>query len=282
MAYRKLFLGILFLAICKKASFSDEENMVEVESEDSFPAMNEIKNELLNEENLKNIGGVINNFMQSEGGKQLGDILVNTLKDSGGSALVGQLLQGATNMLLQQQQTGVGDPTSRDSNGQGAGLNPELMGNLLNMLIQSNAAGGIDIGSIMQMVMNLAGQNSAGGYMNMMSNVLTMVGNSFMGPEAEKRAAKHAEHAGLFPPLVEKLHLYIDHFVHSEMGAAFFENTGANKALKVFADENGNFSYPKFVELIENHSFRKHWISMMTKKVATVISYFADPLTQKK
>ncbi|KRT79775.1 hypothetical protein AMK59_6652 [Oryctes borbonicus] len=279
------------LALCKEALFSDEDNRIEAEVDsddaDGGLTVDDLKNELLNEENLKNLGGAISNFMQSDGGKQIGSMIMNGLKDGGGNVIMNQLLQGVGNLM--QQQTSVGDAKRGDSGSLGAGmggLSPELMGSLLNMMMQAKSGdpsgGGVDFNSIMQMLMSFNAQDSPMGYMNLIPTIMQMMTNSFTGPEAQKRELKHAEHTGMFPPIIEKLHIFVDHFVNSEMGAALMESTGASKALKMFSDERGNFSYPKFVEMFENHSFRKHWISIATKRVANFVSYFADPYTQKK
>lgn len=275
----KFLLYLLVLALCKRALLTEEDNKIEVE-EDETISMDDIKKELLNEENLKNFGGAINNFIQSDGGKQIGNMIMSGLKDGGGNVIMNQLMQGVGNLM--QQQTGVGEPKRGDTGGQPA-LSPELLSNLVTLMMQAKGGeGGFDMGAIFQLLTSLSSPDSPISYMNLVPNIVNMLAGSFSGPEAEKREAKHAEHAGMFPPIIEKLHVFLDHFVNSEMGAALMESTGANKALKMFADERGNFSYPKFVEMFENHSFRKHWISMATKKIATFVSYFADPYTQKK
>lgn len=106
--------------------------------------------------------------------------------------------------------------------------------------------------------------------------------NSFIGPEAQGRAEQHQNHAWLMPPVLEKLHLMFDHFINSELGRAFIERLGAEKYAKMFMDENGNFQYEKFIELLENQSFRRHWIKMLTTKISEFLVYLADPKTHKK
>lgn len=61
-----------------------------------------------------------------------------------------------------------------------------------------------------------------------------------------------------------------------------FNTFGAERWVKVFADENGKFTYKRFIDMMENHSFRKHWIEMITDKLAGILSVVSDPTMQKK
>lgn len=286
----KLFLHFLILILCNKALSSEDDNSIDVEDDfnDHTLSVDDLKNEILNEDNLQNLGGVLSNFMQSDGGKQIGNMIMNGLQNGGSNVVMGQLLQGLGGIMQQQSQSESpeGESSRRGEVGDQPGLSPELLGNLLSLFAQTKSSGdssnsGIDLGSIVQLFLQFGGQDSSG-YMSLIPNILNIVQQSFTGPEAQKREAKHEEHRGVFPPIVEKLHVFVDHFVNSEMGSALMESTGVNRALKIFADEQGNFSYAKFVEMFENHSFRKHWLEMATKRVANFVSYFADPYTQKK
>lgn len=51
---------------------------------------------------------------------------------------------------------------------------------------------------------------------------------------------------------------------------------------KVFQDEDGKFNYDKFKELIENHSFRRHWIQRVTTKLVELLKLASDEKIQKQ
>lgn len=127
-------------------------------------------------------------------------------------------------------------------------------------------------------------QNTGLSFMDMVeyANMFTQTMESFVGPSAIEREKQHAGHAWMLPPLVEKLHVMFDHFMHSELGKTIINRFGAEKFVQVFKDETGRYSYRKFVDMLENHSFRRHWIHMFTSRILDYIAYFADPYTQKK
>nr|XP_022902456.1 uncharacterized protein LOC111415147 [Onthophagus taurus] len=105
---------------------------------------------------------------------------------------------------------------------------------------------------------------------------------AFFGIEAQAREEAHKDHKSFLPPVLEKLHVFFDHFMHSPFGKNLWVKFEGDKYMKLFSDEQtGNFSYSKFVEMVENHSFRKHWLTMVTKKVSELLSYFADPYRQQ-
>ena len=223
----------------------------------------EVKSEILQEQTLQNVGGLLNSFMHSEGAKQLGDILSNAA--TGENA--GEILQGLGSVL-----------------GQGKGLDPSMLGMLANMVQPhtGNKDDSIDTSLIFSLLGNFVGQS--GDTVNLWNYVpmILQTANAFLGPEAAERAKRHSDHADFLPPIIEKLHLLFDHFINSELGKTLFNTLGAEKFIKVFADEEGRMSYRRFVDMLENHSFRKHWISMVTSKIAKVISHFSDPRTRKK
>ncbi|KAK9892900.1 hypothetical protein WA026_022579 [Henosepilachna vigintioctopunctata] len=101
--------------------------------------------------------------------------------------------------------------------------------------------------------------------------------NSLYGPQAKEREKRHAGHSWLFPPVIEKLHLLADHFLSSDFGRKIMEMVGAEKIVKIFSDETGKFSYDKFVELMENHSFRRHWIHMLVLRMGKFLEQYSDP-----
>lgn len=229
---------------------------------------------ILQEQNAQNIGGILNNIVQSGGAKQIGDMLMNAATNEN----TGQILQGLGSMLGGAQ-------------GQ---FDPSILGNVLSSFMQTqnqrtnneeHDSNGFDFASLLTLVGPFLGNTLQAG--NEGRNLLDLVPvllqsyNAFMGPEAEKRAKGHEEHAALVPPVLERVHVMFDHFVHSDLGKQIINTIGAEKFMKIFSDENGKFSYMKFVDMMENHSFRRHWIRLVTNRIASFLSYLSDPNVQQ-
>ncbi|KAI4460564.1 hypothetical protein MML48_5g00009996 [Holotrichia oblita] len=180
-----------------------------VETEDDYNdhtlSVDQLKNEILNEDNLKHLGGALSSFMQSDGGKQIGNMIMNGLKNGGSNIIMNQVLQGLGDIMQNQpQQPLSASGPKRSESASQQGLNPELIGNLLNLMLQAKSGdgsggGGIDLAPILQLLVQFNGQDSSAGYLNLIPNVLNILAQSFTGPEAEKRELQHQEHAGVFP-----------------------------------------------------------------------------------
>lgn len=106
--------------------------------------------------------------------------------------------------------------------------------------------------------------------------------NSFTGPEARKREADHDDHTDLLPPFLEKLHVSFDHFMNSPMGKKVLSFMAGDKIFKIFLDENGQFDYKKFGEMIENISFRRYWIGAVTDRAIVFLQQATDPKVYKE
>lgn len=104
---------------------------------------------------------------------------------------------------------------------------------------------------------------------------------AFAGSGAKQREKSHSDHSWKLPPFLEKLHLNFDHFMNSEMGKLIIETIGAEKSFKVFQNDKGEFDYKKFGDMIENRSFRRHWIKMVTEKIMEWLKYFSQPEVYK-
>ncbi|CAG9859340.1 unnamed protein product [Phyllotreta striolata] len=209
-------------------------------------------------------------FAQGSGGK----------KEGGGAAL----LQGLGSLL---------------SSGQG-GIDPQLIGSVLNAFSDQGGEKAkeapqkprkTDEDFNMDDLLTLAGsflgskdqknkQGKNANFLSMLPGILQTI-NTFMGPEADERAKGHEGHSWLMPPLLEKFHVLFDHFVHSEIGKQTIAAIGAEKSFKVFMDENGRFNYRKFGELMENLSYRRQWIRIVTDRIAEFIKYAAQPKVYK-
>lgn len=248
------------------------------------------------------IGGMIGNFMQSDEGKQLGGMLMGAALNNGGAA---QLLSGLGSMLSN------GD----DQKASGSGFDPSILGNIVGMM--ADAAGkeggkkggndeGPDLGNIMNMastflnndgkksddmpdignILNLAGdlfQQSGMKPENAMEYLPQLLStiNAFTGPEAKQREMEHAQHAWFMPPLAEKAHIMFDHFAHSDLGRNLWRILGLEKFFNIFSKE-GRFDFVKLFEMLENQSFRRHWISLVTKRITDIIAVVTDPKIHKK
>ena len=258
------------------------QNVKSNEVEDDSNPFADIAKTLLKEQNVESIGGLVNTFIHSDGGKQIGDMLAGAMSGNGNTnvAVLGQILQGLSNVVSPE---GKEDDTARKGD-----FDPNLIGTVLSLLVanketprQTQDEGGFDVASLMSTVAGMFTQHGPESFVDYLPTILSTL-SSFVGPEAQNREQGHADHAFAMPPILEKLHVMFDHFMHSDFGISLMEKIGAEKVVKIFSDETGRFSYPKFVELLENRSFRKHWIKMLTQRVAEFVSYFADPYTQKK
>ncbi|KAI4460572.1 hypothetical protein MML48_5g00021443 [Holotrichia oblita] len=144
-----------------------------VETEDDYNdhtlSVDQLKNEILNEDNLKHLGGALSSFMQSDGGKQIGNMIMNGLKNGGSNIIMNQVLQGLGDIMQNQpQQPLSASGPKRSESASQQGLNPELIGNLLNLMLQAKSGdgsggGGIDLAPILQLLVQFNGQDSSAG-----------------------------------------------------------------------------------------------------------------------
>lgn len=264
---KALFLVIAFLVVIKTSTQDTLDN--EINDKNAFAEA--ASDFLKDQKNVQNIGSMMNNFMQSEGGKQIGDMLMGMATNNGDATA--KVLQGLGSILSQKQ------------DGKG-GLDPAMLGSVLSMLNTAGGAKTASDGPDMGNLLSLAGgflsqQGNAEGLMEYIPTIMETVG-TFMGLDGETPIGSHSDHDWFLPPVLEKLHILFEQFMHTETGKNLLNSVGAEKLLKLFSDEKGKFSYDKFVELLENQSFRRHWIRLITNKIAVVISYVADPKIQKK
>ncbi|XP_076253378.1 uncharacterized protein LOC143191835 isoform X2 [Rhynchophorus ferrugineus] len=195
-----------------------------------------------------------------------------------------------------------------DQNGQG-GINPELIGNVINMFAQNapqpskstssksvkskpkktkreskkndNEFDLSDAINLASSFLNPGKGKSGSSFMDYLPMIMNTI-NAFTGPEAKERADSHTEHKGTIPAILEKIHVFFDNFLHSDMAKNVLNYIGTEKAFKVFQDESGKFDYNKFQELVENHSFRKHWIKQITQRLVEFLKFLANEKTQNQ
>lgn len=271
----------------------DNEIHVENSKEDVNPFA-EVASAFMQGDHGGDLGGMLNNFIQADGGKTIGNMLMGAVSQN----------EDATSQIL----SGIGSMLS--NNDAGAALNPSLIGNMISMMA---AAGGDQskhgssndamTSTIMSLVGNfLTNQNQQqqqsgdqldfGSIINFLSTFMKNSGenpaelllsfaNSFLGPEARVRESEHAAHAYMLPPLLEKAHIYFDHFKHTELYNALWRVTGAEKFFNMYATD-GKFNFAKFFERLENQSFRKHWLMVVTRKLTDIIAVVTDSKRYKK
>ncbi|XP_030749746.1 uncharacterized protein LOC115877644 [Sitophilus oryzae] len=247
----------------------------------------------------------------------LGTLLTNDKEgdneNNGGAALLQGLgsviAAAATNGQGKGQDNSVLDGLSSllgGQNGQG-GINPEMIGNVINMFANTQQAkvpkhkkgasskvkknkkakskkdAEFDLSDAINFASSLLskGKSTGSSFMDYIPTIMNTI-NAFTGPEAQERADSHSGHKGTIPAIIEKFHLFFDNFLHSDMAKKILNYIGSEKAFKVFHDKDGKFSTDKFQSLIENHSFRKHWISQLTGRLIDFLKFIADEKTQNQ
>lgn len=288
----------LLLALSLVLIGSSHQSLDDNEVDETNPFLDIAGSLLAGGDKSGDLGSLVSNFLDSEGGKQMGQMLM-----SGGAAGgAGQILQGI-GALMGQNAGGGGIDLSMignvigmlnqggESGKKSGGFDISMIGNLLSMMNQGGGEPaketrarkneGFDLSSAMNLASSFMSQEGSSDMTSYLPVVMNLF-NSFVGPEAEERAHSHADHAWYLPPIVEKLHVFFDQFLNSDMGKGFVTKLGAEKFMKIFSDGEGNFSVRKFVDLLENRSFRRHWIKIVTGRLAEMLSFMADPYTQKK
>jgi len=229
--------------------------------------------ELMGQAQGADLANSIASFMKSDGAKHLGSMMFGN--KAGGVA--GDIMEGIGNMMSQGGQGG-------------QGMDMNMVANIMNLvqLQQADKAKpatekpeGFDFSSAIALANSFIAQDGSNDMLSFLPPILDIM-NSFYGPEADKIKHEHSGHAWFLPPVIEKLHVLFDIFMNSKTGRQMVNKVVGEKFIKVFAEKDGRFSFKKFVDLLENHSFRKHWISMVTARVADLVAYMADPYTQQK
>lgn len=252
-------LKFLVFAILISLAKQDASNN---EVDDKASAFADVAQSLLQNQDL---GSLVNNFMQSDSGRQLGSAVMGAMSN-------GQVMEGLGNIL---SQTGGGNILSQTGGGNSGGFDPSIITNVL-ALMGNSGRGGFDFGELLSMAGTFfSQQGNAESFMDYLPTLLS----SFTA-NAPKHS--HADHEWFLPPVLERLHVFFEQFFNSETGQYVINTLGLDKFIKLFADENGSFSYDKFVELVENQSFRSYWLKIATSRMTTAISYISNPKMQKK
>lgn len=245
----KILVFTLLLTLTKQETSDNE-------IDDKATAFADVAQSLLQDQN---IGSLVNNFMQSDGGRQLGSALMGAVSN-------GQVMEGLGSIL---SQTG----------GNKDGFDPSIITNVLAMMTSNSgrsSQGGFDFGDLLSTAGAFFSQEgNAESFMDYLPTLLS----SFT---ANVPKTSHADHDWFLPPVLERFHVFFEQFFNSETGQYVLNSLGLDKFMKLFADQNGNFSYDKFVELVENQSFRRYWLKIATSRMTTAISYISNPKLQKK
>lgn len=214
---------------------------------------------------LAAIGNIVGSLMQGDNAKNLGSMMGQT---SNGN--VGDMLSGLGSLL----------------GGQDGKIDPALVGSMISMVAQQmsttespkrqkrdNTENELNLESMMSLASGLLGNKNAGGFMPLIMNALS----SFSETEAQKRAHDHKDHASFLPPFLEKLHLYWDIFINSELGKTIWEKSGMKRTFKAFTGPDGKLSFGTMFKNFENHSFRRHWIKTAAKYLTDMVVHVAKP-----
>lgn len=130
-----------------------------------------------------------------------------------------------------------------------------------------------NLDSMLNLASGLMGNKNVAGFLPVVMNALSSLSDT----EVEKRADEHKDHASFLPPFLEKIHLYWDLFINSELGKTIYEKSGLKRALKAFAGPDGSLSFEKMFKNFENHSFRRHWIKAAAKYLTDIVVHVAQP-----
>lgn len=221
-----------------------------------------------NANGLEAIGNIVGTLMQGDNAKNLGAMLG---QNGGGNA--GDVLSGLGSLLT----------------GSDGKINPVMISSMVSMFAQQmtttekpkrqkrdNTEADLNLESMMSLASGLLGNNgggSAAGVLPLVMNALSSLSET----EAEKRADDHKDHASFLPPFLEKMHLYWDIFINSELGKTIWEKSGLKRVMKSFTGADGKLSFGTMFKNLENHSFRRHWIKAAAKYLTDMVMHIAKP-----
>lgn len=132
---------------------------------------------------------------------------------------------------------------------------------------------GVNLEGILSMASGLLGNKDTASFLPLVMNTLSSLSES----NVEKQAKDHKDHASFLPPYLEKLHLYWDLFINSELGKTVWEKSGLKKTFKVFTGPDGKINFDLVFKNFENQSFRRHWIKAAAKYLTDMVVHVAKP-----
>lgn len=173
--------------------------------------------------------------------------------------------------------------------GEGPKIDPALIGSMISMFAQNMASTesprnkretnqDFNMDSLLNMAQGFMGNKDASSLLPAIMNIAS----AFSNTETEKRAEEHKDHAAFLPPFLEKIHLYWDIFMNSELGKTIWEKSGLKRGLKAFTGPDGKISFELMFKNFENHSFRRHWIKVAAKYLTDFVVHIAKPEVYQK
>lgn len=135
-----------------------------------------------------------------------------------------------------------------------------------------------NIEAILNLASGFMGSKDAASFLPVIMNAVSSLSNT----ETAKLADDHKDHAAFLPPFLEKLHLYWDLFINSDIGKTIWEKSGLKKGLKAFTGPDGKISFEMMFKNFENHSFRRHWIKVAAKYMTDFAVHVVKPDVYEK
>ncbi|XP_046383738.1 uncharacterized protein LOC124154202 [Ischnura elegans] len=241
---------------------------------------------------------------KSEGGQNLGEALIgqigNMLSNSGGSNSGGgaDLLSGIGSMLAASASSGKGS---------GGGIDPETIGNFVDMLAGAaggggggggGGSGGLDMESLVGLASSvMAGQQGGGGQGGAgLLNLLPILLQSAGGKDADGRGTRSQRSVGgeageeeqqspwsmLLPPLLATLREQWDNLWKTDGVRKLLKESGLGATLSIFLDSDGRFDSDRVMASLENAPFRRRWVRGAASFVARWTVQAAKPDWRKR
>ncbi|XP_013185167.1 uncharacterized protein LOC106130786 [Amyelois transitella] len=223
---------------------------------------------------LAAIGNIVGNLMQGDKAKNLGSMFGQDTNGNDG----GDILSGLGSLL----------------GGQDGKIDPAMIGTMMSMFAsqmgntdkpsrqkrESQNKNDFNIDGLLSLASGFLG-NRNGGAESILPLIMNIL-SSFSDPESKNVADGHKDHAQFLPPFLEKIHLYWDLFINSELGKTVWEKSGLKKTMKAFTGPDGKISFELMFKNFENHSFRRHWIKVAAKYLTDTVVSVAKPEVYQK
>lgn len=203
---------------------------------------------------------VISTFLLSKSGQELGKTLLTM--GAGGNA----------NQILD----GIGAILGNGAEGNGK-IDPTFLSSALNLMVMNYDAIGKNEkeSPILSWVVELFAKE--GGLQNLMSFLPTALSsiNSFIDEEGSKGDKSGSD--WILQPIIEKVQEFATTFMDSEFAHTLTVALKDLDVYKIIVDKRGNINVEKIFALLENHSFRKKGIEIITGKIGAIGSRLFDP-----
>ncbi|KAK5644446.1 hypothetical protein RI129_005746 [Pyrocoelia pectoralis] len=212
-----------------------------------------------NEIDTDGFENIISTFLLSKSGQELGKTLLTM--GAGGNA--NQILDGIGAIL--------------GNGGEGSGkIDPTFLSSALNLLVMNKDAIGKneEQSPILSWVVELFAKE--GGLQNLMSFLPTALSsiNSFIDEEGK---GDKSGSDWILPPIIEKVQEFATLFMNSELAHTLTAILKDMEVYKMVVDKRGKINVEKIFALLENHSFRKQGIEIITERIGAIASRLFDP-----